>query len=64
VSHRKYDRLQYRQRWHTVYGDPRASYLLIDDGQPFIRRVGYDVEKEAARRDLVFLVTKVTRGPR
>lgn len=30
-------------------GDPRASYLLIDDGQPAIRRVGYDVEKEAQR---------------
>jgi predicted phosphodiesterase len=28
-------------------GDPRASYLLIDDGQPAIRRVEYDIEKEA-----------------
>ncbi len=27
-------------------GDPRASYLLIDDGKPRIRRVEYDVEKE------------------
>jgi diadenosine tetraphosphatase ApaH/serine/threonine PP2A family protein phosphatase len=30
-------------------GDPRASYLLIDDGKPSIRRVQYDVEKEAGR---------------
>jgi putative phosphoesterase len=30
-------------------GDPRASYLLIDDGQPAIRRVEYDVEKEVGR---------------
>jgi diadenosine tetraphosphatase ApaH/serine/threonine PP2A family protein phosphatase len=30
-------------------GDPRASYLLIDDGKPAIRRVAYDVEKEASR---------------
>jgi putative phosphoesterase len=30
-------------------GDPRASYLLIDDGQPAIRRVAYDIEKEVGR---------------
>jgi len=30
-------------------GDPRASYLLIDDDQPSIRRVEYDVEKEVGR---------------
>lgn len=30
-------------------GDPRASYLLIDDGQPAIRRVEYDVKKEVGR---------------
>lgn len=30
-------------------GDPRASYLLIDDGKPAVRRVEYDVEKEAGR---------------
>ena len=30
-------------------GDPRASYLMIDDGQPTIRRVAYDVEKEVRR---------------
>ena len=30
-------------------GDPRASYLLIQDGEPAIRRVAYDVEKEAGR---------------
>jgi predicted phosphodiesterase len=30
-------------------GDPRASYLLIDDGQPVIRRVAYNVEKEVGR---------------
>jgi putative phosphoesterase len=29
-------------------GDPRASYLLLDDGAPSIRRVEYDVEKEAS----------------
>jgi predicted phosphodiesterase len=27
-------------------GDPRASYLLLDGGEPQIRRVTYDVEKE------------------
>jgi len=30
-------------------GYPRSSYLLITDGQPAIRRVEYDVEKEAGR---------------
>jgi hypothetical protein len=30
-------------------GDPRASYLLIDDEKPAIRRVEYDVEKEVGR---------------
>jgi putative phosphoesterase len=30
-------------------GDPRASYLMIDDGQPSIHRVAYDVEKEVGR---------------
>jgi predicted phosphodiesterase len=30
-------------------GDPRASYLLVEDGTPVVRRVEYDVE--AARRD-------------
>jgi len=27
-------------------GDPRASYLLLDDGKPSIRRVEYDVDRE------------------
>jgi predicted phosphodiesterase len=27
-------------------GDPRASYLLIDNGKPNIRRVEYDIEQE------------------
>jgi hypothetical protein len=30
-------------------GDPRASYLLIDNGEPAVRRVEYDVEKEVSR---------------
>ncbi len=30
-------------------GDPRASYLMIDNGKPAIRRVAYDVEKEVGR---------------
>ncbi len=30
-------------------GDPRASYLLIDERKPAIRRVAYDVEKEVGR---------------
>jgi putative phosphoesterase len=30
-------------------GDTRSSYLMIDDGQPAIRRVVYDVEKEVGR---------------
>jgi predicted phosphodiesterase len=29
-------------------GDPRASYLLIDDGQPRVMRVEYDLQREAA----------------
>ncbi|HEY3937753.1 MAG TPA: metallophosphoesterase family protein [Bryobacteraceae bacterium] len=29
-------------------GDPRASYLLIDDAKPAIRRVAYDLHKECA----------------
>ena len=29
-------------------GDPRASYLLVDDGRPEIRRVEYDIEGEIA----------------
>jgi predicted phosphodiesterase len=29
-------------------GDPRASYLLIDEGTPRLIRVAYDVEREAA----------------
>jgi putative phosphoesterase len=29
-------------------GDPRASYLLIEDGHPRVVRVHYDVEREAA----------------
>jgi predicted phosphodiesterase len=31
-------------------GDPRAAYLLVDDGRPSVRRVVYDIER--ARRDL------------
>jgi predicted phosphodiesterase len=27
-------------------GDPRASYLLLDEGRPLIRRIEYDVAKE------------------
>ena len=30
-------------------GDPRASYLLLDDGEASIRRVAYDVERELQR---------------
>lgn len=30
-------------------GDTRASYLLIHDGRPTIRRVTYDVDREVAR---------------
>ncbi len=30
-------------------GDPRASYLLIDDGNPRIVRVAYDTERETAQ---------------
>jgi putative phosphoesterase len=29
-------------------GDPRASYLLLEDGRPRVVRVEYDVEREAA----------------
>jgi hypothetical protein len=29
-------------------GDPRASYLLVEDGRPHVVRVEYDVEREAA----------------
>jgi predicted phosphodiesterase len=31
-------------------GDPRAAFLIIDDGAPAIRRVAYDVEAEVASR--------------
>jgi predicted phosphodiesterase len=27
-------------------GDPRASYLLLEDGEPLIRRVAYNVDRE------------------
>jgi putative phosphoesterase len=27
-------------------GDPRASYLIVDQGKPEVRRVAYDVERE------------------
>jgi predicted phosphodiesterase len=30
----------------SLDGDPRASYLLIDNGTPKVRRVEYDIEKE------------------
>ena len=30
-------------------GDPRAAYLLVDDGKPVIRRVEYDVDAEIGR---------------
>jgi diadenosine tetraphosphatase ApaH/serine/threonine PP2A family protein phosphatase len=30
-------------------GDPRSSYLLIDNGVPAVRRVAYDIEKEVRR---------------
>ncbi len=33
-------------------GDARASYLLIDDGEPAIRRVEYDVETELGLLDV------------
>ena len=29
-------------------GDTRASYLLVDDGKPAVRRVAYDLEREVA----------------
>lgn len=36
-------------------GDRRASYLVVDDGRPRIRRVEYDVEREIkALRDCAF----------
>jgi putative phosphoesterase len=27
-------------------GDPRASYLILDDGVPTVRRVAYDIDRE------------------
>jgi diadenosine tetraphosphatase ApaH/serine/threonine PP2A family protein phosphatase len=30
-------------------GDPRASYLVLDDDQAIIRRVSYDMTREARR---------------
>lgn len=29
-------------------GDPRASYLLVEDGVPAVRRVAYDIERQVA----------------
>lgn len=31
-------------------GDPRASYAILDDGVPSIRRVEYDIDKEVRAR--------------
>jgi len=31
-----------------IDGDPRASYLLIEDGRAQTRRVAYDIERAAA----------------
>lgn len=30
----------------SLDGDPRASYLLIDNGKPIVRKVDYDIERE------------------
>jgi predicted phosphodiesterase len=30
-------------------GDPRASYLLLDDSQPTVRRIEYDIDQELRR---------------
>jgi putative phosphoesterase len=30
-------------------GDPRSSYLMIEDGNPAIRRVAYNIDKEVGR---------------
>jgi putative phosphoesterase len=38
---------------HAFDGDPRASYLLIEDGVAEVRRVEYDVEREAADLEAV-----------
>jgi hypothetical protein len=27
-------------------GDPRASYLVLDESEPVIRRVEYDIDKD------------------
>ena len=35
-----------REAWDSYDGDPRASYLLLDEGIPSIRRVDYDMETE------------------
>ena len=44
-------------------GDPRASYLMIDDGKPATRRVAYDVEKEIGQTAGVRLsLQRVDRG--
>jgi len=32
-------------------GDARASYLLIEDGEPIVRRVAYDIERHIADLD-------------
>src|SRR5437016_7435010 len=46
---------EFRRAGMTYDGDPRASYVVIADGQPTIRRVAYDIEREvqalAARND-------------
>jgi predicted phosphodiesterase len=49
-------------------GDPRASYLLVEDGAPRVRRVAYDLDREIdalrARRypDAEWLAERLRRG--
>jgi len=50
-------------------GDPRAAYLLLEDGQPSIRRVAYDVDREvqalsATRLPHAAWVVKILRTAR
>ncbi len=43
-------------------GDPRASYAIIEDGEPLLKRVAYDVERTIADLRAWGLPDDVTRS--
>lgn len=41
-------------------GDPRASYAVVEDGNPFLRRVTYDVERTIRALRGLSISTEIT----